>query len=258
MESAVAFMLETGNTTLIPVIQSFQAEIALMQGPIATAGQWAARLDPVPPLRPIHALFSPHLTLVKVWLAQDTATSRQQATDLLARLRAFLEATHNKRFLMEVLALQALLRDGQGERQIALERLEQAVALAQPGGFIRLFVDLGPPMARLLEQLRRQGVAPRYIGQILAAFGTEDQGRKTDVETPSVVRLLSSSLIEPLTPRESEVLALLGRHLTNKEIAAELVISPLTVKTHTLNLYRKLDVRRRQEAVIKARELGLL
>jgi LuxR family maltose regulon positive regulatory protein len=257
IESALAFMLQTGNTTLMPVLQAFQAEIALMQGRIALAGQWAVHLDPVPPLEPMVHLFSPHLTLVKVWLAQDTPASREQAADLLERSREFVETTHNTRFLIEVLALQAVLQDRRGERQTALKLLGQAVALAEPGGFVRLFVDLGPPMASLLERLRRQGMAVAYITNILTPFETDDDtlvgggGRTTDAAS-------LSALVEPLTPRELDVLTLLGRRLTNKEIAAELVISPETVKTHTLNIYRKLDVRNRRQAVARARELGLL
>jgi LuxR family maltose regulon positive regulatory protein len=167
--------------------------------------------------------------------------------------------------LIEVLSLQALLHSAQGERESALAALEQAITLAEPGGFIRLFVDLGPSMARLLDQLRHQGVAADHIDQVLAVFAwqTKDQepaqrrtfgptpkGRKTETE--------SSSLIEPLTPREMQVLALLGRLLTNKEIAKELGVSPGTVKTHTLNIYQKLDVHRRQQAVARAKELNIL
>jgi LuxR family maltose regulon positive regulatory protein len=201
-------------------------------------------------------LFSPHLILVKVWLAQDTPASRQRAADLLERSREFVEATHNTRFLIEVLALQAVLQERQGDRQTALELLGQAVALAEPGGFVRLFVDLGPPMASLLERLRWQGgargsLAVAYITNILTAFETKAGGRTMDVTS-------SSALVESLTPRELDVLALLGRRLTNKEIAAELIISPETVKTHTLNIYRKLGARNRRQAVAQARELGLL
>jgi LuxR family maltose regulon positive regulatory protein len=248
-------MLETGNTTLLPQAQAFQAELALMRGKIATAGQWAAQLDPVPPLSPVYGIFSPHLTLVKIWLAQNTPASREQAGDLLGRLQTFFASIHNIRFLIETLALQALLR-AEGDEPAALSALKQAITLAEPGGFIRLFVDLGPSMARLLDQLRDQGVAPAYIARILAAYETRDASLAAEGGRAS--RAEDESLIESLTPRELEVLALLARHLTNRQIAEELIISPVTVKTHTLRIYRKLDVRGRQHAVAKARELGLL
>lgn len=294
LEAASAFLLETGNTTLMPVIQAFQSEIALRQGRIATASQWATRLDPIPPLTPIYGFFSPHLTLVKVWLAQDTSASRQQAADLLDSAREFVESTHNRRFLIETLALQALLYEAEGDEPAALAALEHAITLAEPGGFIRLFVDLGPPrsryvqgMAHLLTQLLRQGVASEYVARILAAFpgATTDRRQWTTVEAvsgPSSRPVLSHSpllrdhlhrgadalqvaprsevegLAEALTIRELEVLELLGRRRTNKEIAEELVVSPATVKTHTLNIYRKLDVRTRGQAVTRAKELGIL
>jgi LuxR family maltose regulon positive regulatory protein len=256
IEAASMFLLETRNTTLMPVIQAFQAELALRQGRIAMASQWAAQLDPVPPLTPMVELFSPHLTLVKVWLAQDTPASRGRAADLLDRAREFVETTHNTRFLIEVLALQALLKEGQGKRQSALELLEQAVVLAEPGGFVRLFVDLGPPLDQVLDRLRWQegaqgSVAVDYVIQILNAFEARAGGQTADATS-------SSALIEPLTPRELEVLALLGQHLTNREIAEELVVSPSTVKTHTLNIYRKLGVNGRKQAVARATELGIL
>jgi LuxR family maltose regulon positive regulatory protein len=263
VETAVAFALETGNTTLLAVALAFQAELALMQGQIAVAGQQAARFDPVPPLSPMYGLSSPHLTLVKVWLAQNTPASRRQAADLLSQAQAFCESTHTTRFLIEALALQALLHDVEGDEPAALAAtaaLERAIALAEPGGFIRLFVDLGPPMARLLAELHHRDVAPEYIAHILAAFETMDDADAgiADAGPSSLVLRPPSDLVEPLTPRELEVLALLDRHLTNKEIAVELVISYGTVKTHTLNIYRKLDVRKRREAVARAKDLNLL
>jgi LuxR family maltose regulon positive regulatory protein len=255
-QSIVDFMLETGNTTLLPQAQAFQAELALRQGRIAAACQWAAQLDPVPPLSPVYGIFSPHLTLAKVWLAQNTPASREQAGDLLGRLQTFFASIHNSRFLIETLALQALLSSIEGDEPAALSALKQAITLAEPGGFIRLFVDLGPSMVRLLDHLRDQGVAPAYIARILAAFETRDASLAAEGGRAS--RAQDGSLVDPLTPRELEVLALLARHLTNRQIAEELVISPGTVKTHTLSIYRKLDVRGRQQAVARAQELDIL
>jgi LuxR family maltose regulon positive regulatory protein len=256
VQSVVDFMLETGNTTLLPQAQAFQAELALMQDRVAAAGQWAAKLDPVPPLSPAYGIFSPHLTLVKVWLAQNTPASREKAGDLLGRLQTFFASIHNNHFLIETLALQALLRSAEGDEPAALSALKQAITLAEPGGFIRLFVDLGPSMARLLEQLHQEGVAAAYLSRILAAF--ETKGARLAAEGGRASSAQDASLVDPLTPRELEVLALLARHLTNKQIAEELVISPGTVKTHTLRIYQKLDVRGRQQAVARARELHIL
>jgi LuxR family maltose regulon positive regulatory protein len=256
IEFATSFMLETGNTTLLPLLRSFEAEIALQQGQVAKASQWAALLDPPPPFRPVYGFFWPHLTLVKTWLAQDTDSSLKAAAVMLTAAKAFVEITHNTRFLMDVLALQALLNERQGQQQSALELLERAIVLAEPSGFIRLFVGLGPPLDLLLERLRWQDgtkgtVAVDYVTQILSAFKMKAGGQTTDA-------MASTALDELLTPREREVLTLLRQLKTNTEIASQLVISPSTVKTHTLNIYRKLDVNGRKQAVARAQELDIV
>ena len=115
------------------------------------------------------------MTLVRVLLAQDTTDSRKQAVDLIKQLYDFVVYIHNTRFQIDVLALQALLRDSRGEGSAALESLTNAVELAEPGGFILLFVDLGPQMADLLKRLQKQNVAVDYIETILAAFRDDEQ-----------------------------------------------------------------------------------
>ena len=105
-----------------------------------------------------------------------------QADSLLTRLEAVLAGIHNIRFLIEMLALQALFHDAQGDEPAAREVLGRAVALAQPGGFIRLFVDLGPGLARLLNRLDLDAEGLRYVGRILAAF--RGDGQTQGGETP--------------------------------------------------------------------------
>jgi LuxR family maltose regulon positive regulatory protein len=156
--------------------------------------------------------------------------------------------------LLQALALQAL-----DDVPRALASLERALTLAEPEGYVRIFVDEGAPMARLLYRAAERGMARDYAGRLLAAFeaGTKDQGLKTKVgDSPSVVR--PSSLIEPLSGREIEILELVAQGLTNREIAQKLVISPGTVKVHTSNIYGKLGVHNRTQAVAKARALGIL
>jgi LuxR family maltose regulon positive regulatory protein len=139
-----------------------------------------------------------------------------------------------------------------------VEPLEHALTLAHPGGLIRPFVELGPTMAGLLEQLHRDGVATDYVERILAALQTEDEGRRTQGADPSLVLRPSTVLIEPLTNRELEVLELMAQRMTNKEIAAQLVLSVGTVKQHAYNINQKLHVRGRRLAVAKAISLGIL
>jgi LuxR family maltose regulon positive regulatory protein len=171
--------------------------------------------------------------------------------------------------LIDILVLLVLANLKQSKKDEARVALERAIGLAEPGGWIRPFVEVGPELASLLGQLRSQGIAPDYVDQILAACGTNDRCARPvpgSSLTAAVVRPQSprskaerdsSPLIEPLTDRELEVLSLFEQRLTNKEIAQRLTISPGTVKRHAENIYRKLDVQRRAEAVSRARELGI-
>ena len=247
------YLVETHSEALLPLVQAFGAELAASQGDIDTAGRWAATVGPLVPFGIMAFFYAPQLTLPKVLLAINTPASRQQAAAALARLHAFVTETHNTRFTIEVLALQALLHHAEGNEPAALQALESAVALARPGGFVRLFVDLGPSLAGLLEQLVERGMAPGYVEQILHAFSSLHSersspsllsgrsrpsfpsGRSSPPMTssssqppaPSTRPAPQANLIEPLTWRELEVLALLAQRLSAKEIAQRLVISCL-------------------------------
>jgi LuxR family maltose regulon positive regulatory protein len=254
--SVVAHMMETGNTTLLSVAQAFQAEIALRQGQLAEAKQWADQFKSVPPILPMSRLYEPNFTFVRLWLAQNTSDSHQRALEFLEELRSFTRMTGNTVSLIQVLAWQAVQSAAQDDEPTALDLLREALELAQPGGFIRIIVDIGHPIDRLLYSLKERGAFPAYIGKILAAFP-----KATGVEKPltsSADQQTLASMVVALTPREMDVLELLARRLTNKEIAQKLMVSPDTVKTHTLSIYAKLDVHGRRQAVDKAREIGLL
>ena len=151
-------------------------------------------------------------------------------------------------------------REGRGPQAMLAK---QAIHLAEPGGFIRLFVDLGQKMADLLNQLYDQDLAPHYINQILNAFGTKRQSPGQATESSRTIGdggrpPDSVGIVESLTNRELDVLNLLAQGLTNKEIAAQLVVSPGTVTQHTHNIYQKLMVKNRRLAVIEATKLGIL
>ena len=152
-----------------------------------------------------------------------------------------------------------------GEQAAALAVLEQAVRLAEPGGLLRVFIDLGSPMAALLTTLAAQGVAPAFVARILDSFPAMPvpavaPAADTDVQpmAGSSVPASRTALIEPLTRREQEVLELLAQHLTGGEIAQRLVISEKTVKRHRANIYQKLGVNRHRDAVAAAEAIGLL
>jgi LuxR family maltose regulon positive regulatory protein len=264
-ESVVSFGHAANHPDVLRIARAFQAELALRQGRLAEASHWAEQFV-AQPLTLMYRFYVPQFTLVKVLLAQDTRPSREQAADLLKQLYEFVISTHSRRFQIDVLALQALLYDSQGKEPAALKRLTNALQLAEPGGFIRLFVDLGPQMFGLLKRLVQQDVALDHIGKILAAFRDDEpavvpEPADRPAESPRQPRRpspFSQPLVEPLTSRELDVLQLLAERLSNKEVAARLFISPKTVKKHLDNIYGKLNVTGRRESVEKALALGIL
>jgi LuxR family maltose regulon positive regulatory protein len=259
-EFIVDYLLKVRNMEQLPLAQAFQAELALRQGRLAEALRWAQHYDPEP-FVPLYRFYAPPLTLAKVLIAEGSQQSREQAADLLTRLETYLAKIHNTRFLIEVLALQTLLQETQGETPAALERLGRAVTLAQPGGCMRLFVDLGPRIAMLLERLELDQDGRRYIRKLMAAFRDDEHDRVGNSVEFAVVEEVATGpqpQLNPLTKREVEILGMLAKRLTNKEIAGQLHISPATVKRHAESIYDKLGVRGRRQAVAKARELGIL
>jgi len=168
---------------------------------------------------------------------------------------------HSTRVLIDVLVLEARVHVAQGDESQALEKLAEALALAEPGGFIRPFLEQGPKMANLLGHLAKQNPRPGYAGRILEAFGsgkTESSGDRSDDRSRSRSSLPDEPLIQPLTNREIEVLRKLAKGLSNNKIASSLFISPETVKKHLHNIFRKLDVKNRQQALISAKSIGIL
>ena len=195
----------------------------------------------------------PALTRAKVLVAHSTSESLRQAMKLLDELLTHAKNTHFTWRQIEILALQALALAAQSHTEEALDRLEQAVTLARPGWLVRTFIDLRSPLVGLLRQLTNRGVVSDYLSHILEAFDSQSEIQKLAQSTDG-----KSQIIEPLTERELEVLALLGERLTNQEIAQQLVISPKTVKRHASNIYEKLGVNNRRHAASLARDLGIL
>jgi LuxR family maltose regulon positive regulatory protein len=152
------------------------------------------------------------------------------------------------------LVLLAVAVDAQGEKARAVELLVEALALSEPGGFIRIFVDEGAPMARLLYEALSQGVHPDYVRHLLAAFPAS--GREQAAPSRAVAAAIG--LAEPLSSGELEVLDLIAAGLTNQQIAARLYVSLHTVKSHARNIYAKLGVSSRTQAIAKGGALGLL
>jgi LuxR family maltose regulon positive regulatory protein len=190
------------------------------------------------------------MILARVLVAQQRWN---EALSLLTPLADEAEAGGRFGRLIEILVLQAVARQAQGDTVQALITLEKALAMGEAEGYVRVFVDGGTPMATLLHEAAARGIAPQYVSGLLAAFGT---GQKEVSAAP--LPSSTPSLVEPLTERELEVLHLVGEGCSNEEIAEMLVITINTVKKHTSNIYGKLGVRNRTQAVVRAQELDLL
>jgi LuxR family maltose regulon positive regulatory protein len=172
--------------------------------------------------------------------------------------------------MIEILILQAFALQGKKDSDEALGKLTQALTLAEPGGFIRTFADEGPPLAGLLYEALDRGItrgsAPEYVRRLLAAFSPVATAYPAPQSHQFPIPVAkgrgqshtSSPLIESLSDREVEVLQLISEGLTNRQIAERLYLSLNTVKAHTRNIYGKLDVHSRVQAVSRARELAIL
>ncbi len=187
-----------------------------------------------------------HVTLARILLAQASSDRTDQTARFLKRLLNAAEAGGRMRSAIEILVLQSLAHQQRGDLSAARAPLERALALAEPEGYVRIFVDEGEPMRQLL----RKADASAYARRLLNAFGEPAQ-------LPSAPAQLST-LAEPLTAREIEVLRLIAAGMRNQEIADRLFVSLPTIKRHVANAYGKLGVSHRTEAVARANELNLL
>lgn len=208
-----------------------------------------------------------YLTLARLLIAQGKA---DKALPILASLQSIDEQRGRGRRLIEVLCLQAIAWQAKGEPEQAISVLQRALREAKTEGYIRTFIDEGEPMRRLLKIVIHKGVEARYAARLVGAMqsGETPSLEAASLQTAHTSTALARSwmvdtepsepLVEPLSPRELEVLELIALGLSNGEIGAQLVISLSTVKGHTANIYSKLGVNNRTQAVAQARELGLL
>jgi LuxR family maltose regulon positive regulatory protein len=173
----------------------------------------------------------------------------EDALDLLARLLEMSEKAGWRGRGIEFLVLQSLALQAQGQNEAAMTSLEKALSLAEPEGYIRTFIDEGKAMEELLHQASSADIAKVYVNKLLVAF---------EPVTTKEQKVTTQWLIEPLTVRELQVLRLLGTELSGPEISHELLVSLNTMRTHTKNIYSKLDVSNRRAAIHRAEELNLV
>jgi LuxR family maltose regulon positive regulatory protein len=231
--------------------KAVEVGLQLKQGDVAAVARWADTMH----LSQTDAISYPreplHLVYVRLLLAQNHPSKAQT---LLARLERAAREEGRYGNLIAIHALQALAQQAMGQEDQARGFLREALRLAAPQDYYRSLLDEGPPLARLLFKMRNrlsETIDAAFVDDLVAAFQTE-------LEYPHPLSRTSRPLVEPPTEREQDVLALIVAGLSNREIATELVLAMGTVKKHITNIYGKLGVQRRAQAIARARELDLL
>jgi LuxR family maltose regulon positive regulatory protein len=256
LETALALLDEAKRVyiqTLVPdlrPIAALKACIYLKQGRPDKARAWVAErgLSLADEVSYLHEF--EHLTLARLEIANPLVNA------LLARLLQAAEAQKRRGSALDILLVQALAHEAQGNHPQALAALKRALSLAEPEGYVRVFLDEGSSMAQLLLKATVSGIMPDYTGKLLAAFEAEQL--RSAGESPLPTPPTSQPPIEPISQRELEVLRLFKTELSGPEIARELVIALSTVRTHTKSIYSKLNVNNRRAAVKRAEELHLI
>ncbi len=229
-------------------VAALKARVLLAQGKVRDALAWVhdRHLSATAELSYLHEF--EHITLARILLAQDV-TGRGDGdgvTRLLERLLAAAKDGHRGGSVIEITVLQALDHQARGDLPASRATLEQALTLAEPEGYVRVFLDEGPPMTALLRAAAQQGQGRDYARHLLA----EDNAKPGPAPA-------QRGLVEPLSERELHVLRLLRTDLSGPDIARELTVSLNTIRTHTKSIYAKLGVNNRRAAVRKADELDL-
>jgi LuxR family maltose regulon positive regulatory protein len=237
----------------LPVVHGFEARLALIRQQPAAALRWLETADVGINSNTLHAFEHALLTKAKTLLAHGTPGSLRGAAEDLELLRTRAETAQHTARLVEIWALTALVLDAQGQTETALDAMKRSLVLASGEAFFRTYADLGPAITPLLRRAAADGEIPPLLARHL-----ERDVEELDTAANGVVSKRDESLSELtlLTLRESDVLDGLGRRLSYQEIADELYISSGTVKHHVGNIYGKLGVANRRQALLKAQSLG--
>jgi LuxR family maltose regulon positive regulatory protein len=247
-------------------ISAIKARIWLLQGRLAQAMEWVREQGSSPEDALSYLREYDYLTLARILIAQYQSDPIEDTMHAVLRLldRSFKAAEEGKRLgsVIEILALLGLAHQAQGDSTSALTVLKRALSLAEPEGYIHIFVGEGPSMVALLRDAIKHGISPTFVNQLLE----RSEGRETFTRhlTESALQKISEAypvktlLVEPLSERELDVLRLLRTELNGPEIARELVVSLNTLRTHTQHIFAKLGVNNRRAAVRRAEELDLL
>ena len=201
---------------------------------------------------PSHPRDFEHLTLARIFLVQGKV---DEAFELLDWLHQSAATAGRTRSVIEILMLKSLAWQTYGDTSRAVSALEEAIKLAEPEGYIRLFADEGPMLAELLRRAYASGISSNYVSKLMAACGV-DPDLRTQLKGAGVISAIT--LPEPISDRELEILNLISQGISNRDAAEHFVVATSTVKKHLENIYGKLGVHNRTQAVARARELSLL
>jgi LuxR family maltose regulon positive regulatory protein len=230
-------------------IPALRARIHLAQGRVREAAEWATTARLTVDDAPSFAREYEHLTFTRVLLAQGRTAD---ASRLLERLHAAAVTGGRAGSVIEILALQAIAHHAAGSQRASMDALAQALSLAEPERYLRVFLDEGPRLRDLLKTATARGLAGAYATRVLAAFDAPIP-RATPVSGPT-----DGAPVQALTSRELEILRLIASGMRNQQIADELSITTATVKRHIANVFGKLGAGHRTEALARAKELNLL
>ena len=246
--------------------ETMRAHLALLQGDLAFAQEWATRTGVRIGQELPYGHFTAYLTLARVWIMQARVAPPplllSDALHLLDRLSLAADVDGRKGDVLHVLVLRTMALQAGGNQAAALGVLEQALRLAEPEGYVRVFVDEAAPMAALLEQVAgHTSPIASYAATLLATFpGTPPAQSPTALPAvgPTANHQPARLLDEPLSVRELEILGLIASGHSNQAIADTLIVAVSTVKKHVNNIFGKLEVQSRTQAVVRARALNLL
>lgn len=265
IENALNQARRYGNERLVKQIQALDALIHLRHSDFSFVNRWASSCDLSADDEPTYQSELAHMTFAR-WLISSGKPA--EALSLLQRLQISAEEGSRLRVVLEVLILQSLVHQGCGEEEKALKTLEKALTLGEPENFVRSFIDEGEPLSNLLAAALKQNghrwekeqpEMLRYVIRLNNAFGAmAPLSRKAQPSQPETEDLPWWYVNDPLSDRELEVLGHVAKGLSNQEIAAKLFLSPGTVKRHMSNIFQKLDVHSRTQAMERARTLHLI
>jgi LuxR family maltose regulon positive regulatory protein len=234
-------------------VAAIRARVQLGNGDVASARAWAAASGLTPADELTYVREYEHITLARVLIASprvDGASTIDDAIGLLDRLLAAALAGSRTGSAIEILILLAAGHQARGDEEAAITALEDALARAEPDGHVRLFLHAGPGVTALLRTVTSRRLANPHARRVLAAL----DGTTVDASPPAA---RPAALVDPLSRRELDVLRLLRTDLSGPDIARELHVSLNTLRTHTKNIFTKLDATSRREALRRAAELGL-